>query len=78
MLAIIVAVLAIIAMVVFDMRADIREMQAQVYTHIPNEIREVHRRIDVLQESLNTRIDTVIELLVANQSQICALLLTKK
>jgi len=78
MLAIIVAVLAIIAMVVFDMRADIREMQAQVYTHIPNEIRKVHRRIDslqesvneridALQESMNARIDTVIELLVANQ-----------
>jgi len=73
-MSVILAVLAIMVMVMLDMRTDIRDMQAQVYTNTPNEIREVHRRIDALQESMNERldtvnerIDTVIELLLANQ-----------
>jgi len=83
--SVILAVLAIMMMVMLDMRTDIRDMQAQVYIHIPNELRRIderinervddtneriddtNKRIDALQESLNERIDTVIQLLLANQ-----------
>jgi len=78
-MSVILAVLAIMVMVMLDTRTDIRQMQEQVYTNIPNELQrlntridDTNKRIDALQESMNERFDAVNERIDALQESMNA------